>query len=80
MSEVVSPRHSVASRFAIRFMETYRTGVSGRLHSECRFQPSCSCFGLEAYRRYGFWRATCKTLGRLSRCRSGHEGPRFDPT
>lgn len=80
MSQVVAPRRtSAASRFALRFIATYRANVSQRVRTACRFEPSCSAFGLEAYRRYGFWRATAKTVGRLARCRKGYKGPLFDP-
>lgn len=79
MSETAVPRSlSAASRFAVRFIETYRTDVSHRVRTACRFEPSCSTYGLHAYQRYGFWRATAKTLRRLSRCRASHE-ERFDP-
>ena len=61
-------RLSPTSRFAVRFIESYQRSVSGRLGGGCRFQPSCSNYGLEAYRRYGFVKATRKTAWRLLRC------------
>ncbi len=68
MQRVIERRPSAASRFAIRFIETYRERVSHRLRARCRFVPGCSEYGLEAYRRYGFVTATLKTLWRLARC------------
>ena len=62
-------RLSRPSRFAVRFIETYRRHVGPSLNVRCRFEPSCSTFALEAYRRHGFVKATRKTLGRLARCR-----------
>lgn len=80
MTEVAATRRlSPASRFAVRFIETYRSKVSWRIRAECRFEPSCSAYGLEAYQRYGFWRATAKVLGRLHRCKPDYEGPLSDP-
>jgi len=74
-----SRRSSWPSRFAVGFIETYRLRVGPQVAAECRFEPSCSAYGLEAYRKYGFLRATARTLGRLRRCRPGYRGPAFDP-
>lgn len=67
-STALGQRRSAASRFALWYIETYRARVASRLAARCRFQPSCSEYGLEAYRRYGFLRATAKTVWRLLRC------------
>lgn len=76
----MSARASVGSRFAIRFVETYRvTSTLEGTRSGCPFEPSCSTYALRAYHRYGFWRATVLTLRRLSRCRPGYEGSFVDP-
>ncbi len=71
---------SAGSRFALRFVQTYRaTAEHQGLQVRCRFEPSCSAYALEAYRRHGFWRATVRTLRRLSRCRPGYDGSLVDP-
>lgn len=59
---------SPPSRFAERFILTYRERVSPSLGTRCRFVPTCSEYGLESYRRYGFMKATAKTVWRLLRC------------
>lgn len=69
---------SALSRFAVRFIETYRQRVSARLGAACRFEPSCSEYGLEAYRKYGFGRATLKTTWRVLRCNPWNHGERLD--
>lgn len=79
MSIAINRQSSAPSRFAVRFIETYRAHVGPSLNVKCRFEPSCSEYGLEAYRMYGFLKATRKTLGRLSRCRKGYNGPLIDP-
>jgi hypothetical protein len=61
-------RPSPAGRLAIGYIEAYRARVAPRFRARCRFEPSCSAYGLEAYQRYGFLRATAKTLWRLLRC------------
>ena len=65
---------SPASRFALRFIETYQTQVSAQMGTSCRFEPTCSEYGRQAYLRHGFVRATLKTVRRLRRCR-GAPGP-----
>ncbi|MEX2159117.1 MAG: membrane protein insertion efficiency factor YidD [Dehalococcoidia bacterium] len=61
-------RRSVATRFALRYIESYRARMPARLRPRCRFEPSCSEYGLAVYERYGFVRATAKTVWRLLRC------------
>ncbi len=61
-------RPSVATRVALWYIETYRARVAPRLRARCRFEPSCSEYGLASYHRYGFLRATAKTVWRLLRC------------
>ena len=78
-SEAPARKPSPFSRFAERFIETYQQRVSAQLGAHCRFEPSCSQYGLEAYRRYGFLKATGKTAWRLVRCNPWNKGPRFDP-
>ena len=59
---------SAPSRFAVRFIETYRTGVASRSAHRCRFDPSCSTYGLDAFHRYGFVSAAARTTWRILRC------------
>ncbi len=78
-SQAADRRLSPLSRFAERFIETYKLRVSSDLGARCRFEPSCSTYGLEAYRRYGFLRATAKTVWRILRCNRWNKGPTADP-
>jgi putative membrane protein insertion efficiency factor len=78
-SEAPARKLSALSRFAERFIETYQQRVSPRLGTRCRFEPTCSQYGLEAYRRYGFPKATAKTVWRLMRCNPWNKGARLDP-
>lgn len=76
----LSPQPSAATRFALWYIETYRARVAPRLRARCRFEPSCSAYGLEAYRTYGFLRATAKTAWRVLRCNPFRgRGPTWDP-
>jgi len=40
----------------------------------CRFQPSCSQYALEAYRKHNIFRATGLTVWRLLRCNPFFQG------
>ncbi len=68
VSDMLTPRRGAPTRLAVWYIETYRVRVAPLLRARCRFEPSCSAYGLEAYRRYGFLRATAKTIWRLLRC------------
>ncbi|MEK7648128.1 MAG: membrane protein insertion efficiency factor YidD [Patescibacteria group bacterium] len=37
-------------------------------HGYCKFTPSCSQYGYEAYGKYGFVRGSVKTAWRIVRC------------
>lgn len=70
---------SPASRFALRFIETYQTQVSARLSTSCKFEPTCSEYSRQVYLRDGFVRGTAKTIRRLRRCRGGPAPVISDP-
>jgi hypothetical protein len=55
-------------------IQVYRRVLSPLLPSTCRFHPTCSCYGAEAYRVHGFWRGTWLTVRRVARCHPWHPG------
>jgi len=61
----------------------YRVTLSPFLGGQCRFEPTCSLYGLEAYRRFGALRGTWLTVRRLLRChpfvRGGYDPVPVDP-
>jgi len=56
----------------------YRYVVSPLLPSTCRFTPSCSAYGLEAYRCHGLLRGSWLVFRRVTACHPWHPGG-FDP-
>jgi putative membrane protein insertion efficiency factor len=44
----------------------------------CRFEPTCSTYGLECYQRFGFFKATYLTIYRIIRCNPFSKGG-YDP-
>lgn len=63
---------------AMALITFYRWVISPLTPSSCRFHPTCSEYGLEAIRRFGFFRGTKLAASRILRCRPG--GPYgYDP-
>lgn len=63
---------------AIGCIKFYKLSISPLLPNACRYQPTCSQYGLEAYQKYNFFKATWLTLKRIARCHPwGKHG--YDP-
>ncbi len=63
---------------AIGVITFYRAALSPLFPSCCRFVPSCSEYGLEAFKLYGFRKGFVLTAKRILKCRPG--GPYgYDP-
>ena len=68
----------VPSLASIGLITLYRGIISPLTPSSCRFHPTCSEYGLEAFRRFGFFKGLLLTTKRILKCRPG--GPcGFDP-
>jgi len=66
------------SQLALALIRVYQNTASRILPHACRFQPTCSNYGLEAIRKYGFIRGGWLTAKRIIRCNPFSEGG-FDP-
>ncbi|MBS4028147.1 MAG: membrane protein insertion efficiency factor YidD [Ignavibacteriales bacterium] len=63
-------------RFLIRL---YQIIISPLLPpNQCRFEPSCSHYALEASEKHSFFPALWLTVKRIGKCHPFHEGG-FDP-
>ncbi len=70
--------YSFPARLVALPIRAYRLFLSPWVGHNCRFQPTCSCYALEALERHGAWRGTYLTVRRLARCQPfGSSG--FDP-
>ncbi len=49
----------------IRF---YQLAISPWLGPSCRFTPTCSHYGLEAFKKYGVFKGFWLTVRRIARC------------
>ncbi len=68
---------TTASRTALAMISAYQRYFPKV--ASCRFEPSCSAYGAECYRRYPFAKATWKTVWRVARCNPWNHGPTLDP-
>jgi putative membrane protein insertion efficiency factor len=53
----------------IKFYRRYRRSVFFFIPVDvCRYEPTCSAYGLLAYQRFGFFWGTALTAWRITRC------------
>lgn len=69
---------NLGTRLAVGCLRIYRLMVSPLLPAACRFHPSCSCYAIEAFEKYGVGRGALLSLRRLSKCHPFHPGG-YDP-
>ena len=56
---------------AVFLIRCYQVVLSPHFPSTCRFEPTCSCYGVEAFQKHGFVKGFYLTLRRILRCRPG---------
>ena len=56
----------------------YQVMLSPFLGGHCRYQPTCSNYGVEAIKTYGPWRGGWMTILRIARCHPFVKGG-YDP-
>ncbi len=59
-------------------VQTYRYTLRGVIGANCRFEPSCSEYALDALRCHGAVSGAALTTKRILRCHPWNEGG-FDP-
>lgn len=59
-------------------LKVYRLLLSPYIGQHCRFEPTCSCYAIEAIETFGALRGSCVALRRLLRCHPWCAGG-FDP-
>lgn len=62
----------------IAVIKFYRKFISPMTPPSCRFHPTCSSYGLEAFERHGFVKGVILTTIRILKCQPLHPGG-FDP-
>lgn len=60
-------KHFLALPF-IGVIRLYQMAISPWLGPSCRYTPTCSQYGLEAFKKYGVIKGFWLTVKRISRC------------
>lgn len=68
---------TAAAWTAVALIRMYQM-VSAFGPRRCRFYPTCSSYGIDALRVFGFWKGAGKTLVRILKCHPLHPGG-YDP-
>lgn len=63
-----SPRFNPLTWCCIAAIRLYQWTLSPLVGRHCRFQPTCSGYAEEAFRRFGVIKGARLTIVRLSRC------------
>ncbi len=68
------------TRLSLAFIRAYQLTLGPVLGAMggCRYEPTCSHYGADAIRRFGWRRGWWMALRRIGRCNPFHEGG-FDP-
>lgn len=64
----------MAKKILIWLVRAYQLLASPLLGANCRFQPTCSRYMIDAIERFGAFKGFWLGLRRLSRCHPWHEG------
>ena len=74
MSRSFSILTSLPKKILIFVVKAYRLLISPSLGSNCRFEPSCSAYSLQALDQHGAAAGSYLTLRRLVRCHPWCDG------
>jgi len=66
------------NRLFIYAFRGYQFFISPLFPDSCRFYPTCSHYGIEAFEKLPWWKALPKTTWRILRCNPYAQGG-FDP-
>jgi putative membrane protein insertion efficiency factor len=69
---------TITNGIPILLIKFYRYCISPLFPPVCRFEPSCSAYGLQAFQKHPLHRALFLTVWRIMRCNPFNPGG-FDP-
>ncbi|MBS0909388.1 MULTISPECIES: membrane protein insertion efficiency factor YidD [Tatumella] len=65
---------SPGARLLIVLIRVYQRAISPLLGPHCRFNPTCSHYGIQALRRFGVVKGSWLTVKRVLKCHPLHAG------
>lgn len=69
----------MVGRLIISFIKLYQRFISPLKGApSCRFYPTCSQYAIDAITKYGIFKGSFKSIGRILRCHPFHPGG-YDP-
>lgn len=67
-------RQGIAAALIIGMIRLYRMSFGAWLKGQCRFEPTCSLYAIEAVKQYGSLKGCYWAVRRLLRCHPWHPG------
>ena len=64
----------ILTNFLIALIKGYRLTISPFIGSNCRFEPTCSHYGIESLRTHGPFKGTLLLIKRLAKCHPLNKG------
>ena len=74
----MAKNNSAPQKLAIGLIKFYQQFISPILGSNCRFQPSCSCYANQAIENFGVVKGVWLASKRILKCHPLNEGG-YDP-
>lgn len=65
-------------KVSIWFIKIYKLTLSPFIGRECRFEPTCSDYAIDALKEYGFFKGSYLAFMRIIRCNPFSQGG-YDP-
>lgn len=69
---------NLLTKFFCFLVRAYQIFISPLLPKCCRFEPTCSNYALEAFKKHGPFKGLYLTIKRIIKCNPYHEGG-YDP-
>jgi putative membrane protein insertion efficiency factor len=74
----MAKNQSTSQKIAIKLVKGYQILLSPLLGNNCRFDPTCSFYAIEAINRFGVLKGCWLAGKRILKCHPLHQGG-FDP-
>lgn len=71
-------KSNIMKRILILLIKFYKAAISPHLPKSCKYEPTCSQYGIEAIERFGALKGTALTIWRILRCNPFSKGG-YDP-